>query len=329
MTTRAGISGRFRSLLGFALLLLMVCSTSTWAQEAATAAAITQSPAVDDCLHRSIPLTVLMKPDNLELQSIHLAIRSGDTNASVLSLQKEKISPRVILLLDASGSMAGTLNWKWKNALLAGAFALDAIPSQSQVALVTFNREIHISGFKDRLAVNQELLALRNTKPRGQTALYDAVERSIQLFGTPQFGDSIFIVSDGADNYGSGQPKPVSEELIRSGIRVFAFVVSDSAAKIPEERQGPAKLADLVKATGGAIVWGVEITPKWIASKEYGESVRTAHNQLQAPYRLELQLTSSPSKAAKLRITTNLNGLQLSYPQHIEPCSTHAPAAVP
>lgn len=168
MTTRAGISGRFRSLLGFALLLLMVCSTSTWAQEAATAAAITQSPAVDDCLHRSIPLTVLMKPDNLELQSIHLAIRSGDTNASVLSLQKEKISPRVILLLDASGSMAGTLNWKWKNALLAGAFALDAIPSQSQVALVTFNREIHISGFKDRLAVNQELLALRNTKPVGR-----------------------------------------------------------------------------------------------------------------------------------------------------------------
>ena len=71
------------------------------------------------------------------------------------------------------------------------------------------------------------------------------------------------------------------------------------------------------------------ISAKWMASDEHVDMERMVRSQLQSPYRLELQLAASPSKAAKLKIATTSKELELAYPQRIEPCSVTTAAAKP
>ena len=198
------------------------------------------------CLQRTTPLTVLRNTAGLQLQPANLQIQIGGGSAAIMSLKQEDISPRVILLLDTSGSMANSFGPKWTNALLAAGFALNAIPPQSPTALVTFSEQTQVSGFGTPQEIQQKLVALKNAKPHGRTALYDAIHKSLQLFGPPQFGDAIYVISDAGDDYGREQRKEVATELIERGIRAFAFVVleptgsaSPRSALTPEERNGP------------------------------------------------------------------------------------------
>jgi uncharacterized protein YegL len=284
-------------------------------------------PTDTDCLRRYIPVTVLQNSENSSFQPIQVQVQIAGGRASVLSFEQRNISPRVILLLDTSGSMGGTHSWKWDNALLAARFVLNAVPPQSQVALVTFSEGANLSTFMDRQAVAQKVVDLKEAKPHGSTALYDAIQGSVQLFGMPQFGDAIYIVSDGADNYGAAQRKPVSNELIRRGIRVFAFIVEDSGAKTPEERQGPANLKDFVNLAGGGTTLEGPLDTKWFASKDATEAGMAVRAQLQLPYRLEFGLAAPIAKTVKLQVTTALKGVELAYPHRIETCLP-APATV-
>jgi len=240
----------------------------------------------------------------------------------------------MVLLLDTSGSMGGSLRSdfgpKWTKTLLAADAVLRATPQQSPVALVTFSDQVNLSGFETRQEVEQKLIALKNTKPHGRTALYGAVHHSIQLFGTPQFGDSVFIVSDAVDDYGLEKRKDVAAELIERGIRSFAFVIQDPVGglKPPEAINGPSDLFEFVKLTGGNYV-SPQIPTKWFASKDEVELLQVLRNQIQSPYRLDLQLAASPQKAVKLKITTTVKDLELAYPERIEPCSVAAAALRP
>ena len=113
----------------------------------------------------------------------------------------------------------------WGPGLFLSGFAFDAVPENSSVALGTFTDEAHFSGLEERNAIGQRLLALKDIRPRGRTALYSAIEKTISLLNPPQPGDAIFIVSDGGDDAGDASEKTVQDELIESGIRVFVFLV--------------------------------------------------------------------------------------------------------
>lgn len=320
---------RVSSSKGLAWLLPILFTAVLSAQQAAP----TQNDpraAGDACLQRSIPVTLLRNPENLELQPTQLQVRIDGVNASILSFQQQNISPRVILLLDSSGSMAGSFGPKWQNALLAAGFVLDAIPLGSPVAFVTFDEQVHVSGFGHPQAIEQKLLAMKNAKPGKRTALYSAVEQSLQLFGTPQFGDAVFITSDGGDNFGPDKRKEVAAELMRRGVRAFAFLVQEPPGSplTPQERNGPSDLIEFVKSTGGSYI-SPQISAKWIAGKEDADMGKMLRSQLQTPYRLDIRLAAASSKAAKLKITAADKAFEFSYPQRIEPCAANTMARVP
>lgn len=61
----------------------------------------------DTCLQRNIPVTFIKNTQTappLRLQDLQVAVKGG--SASIISLVQEKHAPRVILLIDTSGSMA-------------------------------------------------------------------------------------------------------------------------------------------------------------------------------------------------------------------------------
>ena len=247
----------------------------------------------------------------------------------MLSVEREQLAPRVVLLLDTSGSMQSDFGPKWKHALIAAEFALEAIPVNSQVALVTFDIRTQMSSFASREEAQKKLLALKDNQPRGRTAIYNAVQDSLSLFGDPTFGDAIYIVSDGGDDYGKEDRKEVTDAVLQRGIRVFAFIVQDPRLPMTlEERYGPSGLYEFVKSTGGSYQ-SPQITQEWIASKQRLDSIQMLRSQLQSPYKLEIQMAAAPSKAVKLQIKSNSKEIELSYPQRIEPCSTLSAAAHP
>ncbi len=286
------------------------------------------SPPID-CAHRSIPVTVLNSPNNAQLQASELKVTTGNASPAVLFLEREHLAPRVVLLLDTSGSMQSEFGPKWKHALVAAEFVLEAIPANSQVALVTFTTQGHATGFGSREVAQKKLLALKDTQPRGRTAIYNAVQGVLPLFGDPQFGDAIYIVSDGEDDFVKQDRKDVTDAVLKRGIRVFALVVQDPRSPItPEERNGPAELYEFVKSTGGSYQ-SPQITQAWITSKGRLDSIQMVHGQLQSPYKLEIQLAAPPVKSLKLQIKPDNKAVELSYPQHIEACSTLSAAARP
>jgi len=285
--------------------------------------------AAGSCLQRSIPISVLRNDNNLELQLSLMRVNVEGQSASTVLLERQNISPRVVLLLDVSGSMGRFSGTEWANGVNAAELALEAFPQQSQVALVTFGDGVRLSAFDTRSAVDQKLIALKNMKPRGRTALYTAVEQSLKVFGAAQFGDTIFIVSDAEDDAGPTNPKTLSNELTQRGIRAFAFLMVD-----PNE--GPARdrhqeipiFGEFVKSTGGS-VWVLGPNMKWPDGKENSVMIRTMQNQIGWPYRLDIALAASPTKPAKLQIATTMKGVELAYPQHIEACWSPTPATNP
>jgi Mg-chelatase subunit ChlD len=284
-------------------------------------------PPTDPCLQRSIPLTILRRPPKPQLNAAELQVWVDGNRTSVVSLKQDKISPRVVLLVDTSASMTAPYYGKWGTGLLTARFAVDAIPEESDVALVTFSDQIHVSGFQERQRVSEQLLALKDTRPKGRTALHEAIGRSAALFGLPQFGDVIYIVSDGGDNRSGVSRKAVEEELTQRGIRAFVFLIQHDA-KTPEERQGAVELPEFAKQTGGFAI-SLPVSARGVASKEATQEANSIREQVRSPYRLDLKLDAPPVKAAKLKITLSSAAFDLSYPQHVEPCQVKVAAANP
>jgi hypothetical protein len=316
--------GRVSVLPTSVLLFLVICFSAE--QLSAIAA---DSSTISDCTHRFVPITVLSRPDDMGLQATEVQVRAGNTSAAVLLLEHEQLVPRVVLLLDTSGSMQSDFGPKWKRASIAAEFVLEAIPAASQVALVTFDTQTRMASFTSREDAQKKLLALKDIQPRGRTAIYNAVQDVLPLFGDPKFGDVAYIVSDGGDDLLKQDRKGVTDAVLQRGIRIFAFVVQDPIGpKTPEERNGPGELYEFVKSTGGSYQ-SPQITQEWITSKGRLDSIQTVRSQLQSPYRLEIQLAAPIFKSVRLQIRPTRKDVELSYPQHIEPCSTLTAAAHP
>ncbi len=318
---RSGYTRRavLRALASWLLLLPGIILS---AQDGTPGNGSSPQPRPNVCLRRGIPLTLWKTPNNADLIASDLQVTVDGKAVSVVSLSKENLSPRVVLLVDTSGSMGADSSSTWGNTLLAVAFALETLPPHSPVALVTFNEQAEVSGFGDPEQIRQKLLALKQTKPHGRTALYDAIQTAMQLFGAPQFGDLVYVISDGGNNVGRAEPRTVANELIRRGIRVFAFVVETAPGAPPpppREREASVDFIAFIKSTGGSWIQA-QITPTWSKGKEAAQDREWLRAQLESPYALEFQLASSPAKPVKLRIATSARGFELSYPQHVEPC---------
>jgi hypothetical protein len=279
---------------------------------------LAQSP--ETCLQRTVSLAILSNPYPAKLEAKDISVSVEGQPATVVSIRQGNLMPRIVLLVDISGSMASDNGSEWGTSLFLSGFAFDAIPENSRVAFGTFTDEAHFSDFEERDAIGQRLLALKDIRPRGRTALYSAIEKAVSLLNPPNPGDAIFIVSDGGDDAGKVSEKSVQEELVKSGIHVFVFLV-EHVWKTTDERQGELSLPDLAKMTGGSSIQPQPGSP-WFKDKSAMEAtLKTIRTQVQNPYWLDLQLRTALPKPARLKITSTRKGLEFAYPHYLEPCS--------
>lgn len=208
----------------------------------------------------------------------------------------------------------------WGIGLLAAAVAVNATPLESPVSLGAFNEQDKFGKFESRQQAGRDLVALAQEKPNHQTALYAALKDAATQLQPPQFGDAIFLVTDGGDNRSGELQKKARQELIARGLRVFVFLVTSKDFKTPEEREGPTDMTELADATGGVVIQGTW-SKQWLASddaKRLAEQVRT---MARWPYMLQFKLDQPLQKAAKVKISPpDKRTLELAYPREVLPC---------
>jgi len=202
----------------------------------------------------------------------------------------EKIGVGVILTIDASGSMFGLPITQAKSA--ASAFVRD-LQSTDQTAVISFSANVTI---EDTLSSDRSsaLEALNSLSAQGDTALYEAVARSIQLAqDVPLPRKAIILLSDGVDFGGlSGTTREQSLSQARAA-RVPIYVIGLGTGVDREY------LEALAEGTGGAFL--ETPTPNGI-SELYGRLSELLRSQYIVTVR-----STAPAHFGDRSLTLNIN----------------------
>jgi len=264
----------------------------------------------------------------------------------VLGASRDASSHRIVILLDASGSVIGSKG-AWEAEGLLAADIVRSIASYNTFALIVFASEV-----EDKVDFGQGLAAVANkvgdlspeldkiAKDQRKTALYDAILAGVAEFGQPRLGDIIYVITDGGDNKSRTTRSEAERALLASGVRLFAFLMvvgGFERGRTPEEEEGSQSLRQLVVRSGGAMgtVIGSNFElPRSLLRQNIEDAVRDAHSLysvMQESYRIELQLPESVDKPRDWKFEVVDSGgkkdrhLQVMYPR-LGPCGTQTKA---
>jgi hypothetical protein len=202
--------------------------------------------------------------------------------AKILDARYGTAPRRIVVLLDTSGSMGGERGpEKWKIARESVRDLLAQTPGDVPIAMLTFARTVTKEfDFPDARATIGNWLEespdrqIAHKNP--ETALFDAILQAVKLLGTPQPGDAIYAITDGYDNASSASVGPTQAALLKSGTRLFAFVLGEPGMPGTEDRK--TSFLNLIEASGGfaAGIYGHHrsVTPSWEVDYSYNQDAR-------------------------------------------------------
>jgi hypothetical protein len=288
-----------------------------------------------NCFHRVIPVHVAMRDGAAppRLTQANFVATVADKPVRLMGLSGARRPQRLVVLLDASGSVRGGTTAGWEATVQVAAELLANMPPL-EVALALFSEEVEaVAGpTTDRERLLEEIERLR-TGPREfergrrqRTAIWDSLLDSITIFGPFRAGDVFYIITDGVDNFSETRPAAVTQALVSTGIRLFAFAIANEGFAY-----GSGDLERMVDDTGGGVAAG---SPRdWRAFKAAQESspIGTA---LYAQYRhildfhqLDIELPETVTRPQVWNLTLtglaedDMKNLELSYPLRLFPCN--------
>lgn len=281
-----------------------------------------------DCSNASIWLSAFDKSGAVEtdLKAEDLRAEAGGKPAPILSLSLNEQPRRVLVMIDTSGSMeASPGERKLGFVLPVAGFAAAALPSDSTALLLTFGDKLvpESDDFETRQQVEQRILELSKKEPKGRTALLDSIDQALAVFGDPQFGDSIYLVTDGGDNHSKTSYSKLREKLILRGVRVFVFLVPVSVAPTEEVVEGVNQMADFASSTGGSLI---DVPQGW--KDDQARRARLAvqvAGQVQQLYKIQLPAPESGSKPGRVKVafvdkSLKKDGYKITYARELAPC---------
>jgi hypothetical protein len=257
---------------------------------------------------------------DLHAASFHAKVAGRE--AVVTSADAFAGTNRVILMLDASGSMSGDHDMRrWK---LIKAFTEEiaaSAPMSAKLAIVVFNTEVirKVEFGHSR----KELLAAIEQTPNaaGRTSLWKSLLDASQMFGDPAPGDAMLVISDFGDNASKGKSTDMQRAFAAKGIRLFGIGIFDHYFATEEERLGPEDFFALVKGTGGDVI-------KEIGQYRYNETglLKLLFDQIGRFYVLKITPPSPLQKPERLNLSIfpddhkRNKGMSLYYPEKVSQC---------
>jgi VWA domain-containing protein len=302
------------------------------------------------CQRRTIPVSIA-STDTTPLRTLSSVDFKGSYQRKPVSITSATVSqesPRVVILLDASGSMQrGWSNSEWKFAVGIGEDLVAGLPPTTEIGLAFFStKPIRIATpTNEREKLKNQLNALRtDTKalppePR-KTALWDAIIDSLYMFDNPRLGDAIYVITDGHENASSHTSKDTIQTLGAVGVRLFAFIINEERLPpAPEKLLSAQNLLQIIEDTGGTSVDyrphysgpipffpGADLFDKSDNPTRAGLLLAAQARQMLSFYRLDIDLPSVVDKPREWKLDlvglgkSQREALVLTYPHILLPC---------
>jgi len=229
----------------------------------------------DGCQNRALPVTVV-ESHGLPVQALLPAdfqAKFRGNPVQILSVSRDTHPRRVAILLDVSGSMLqAEESDKWMIVREVAGDAVLHLPTDTQIALELFDEKIvetldFGSGRQDvarsivTLAAGTK--AVQSQSKSRNTALWDSLLNAVSVFGSPQPGDVLYLITDGGDDMSKIRLGQIEDSFLGKGIRLFAFLIVSRSplggALMPDEERGLDVVKKLTESTGGnyMVVFGV------------------------------------------------------------------------
>jgi len=144
-------------------------------------------------------------------------VREDEVDQQPLTVEAQLPPLSVVLAVDVSGSMSKRIN----EARIAAKAFVATLNSSDSVQLLSFARKIKTPTDMTQ-DINKVNAAIEDLRARGDTALYDAVFRSVDLVAEREGRKAIVLLSDGVDDDGTG--KPLSKASVDDALAAAAKV---------------------------------------------------------------------------------------------------------
>jgi len=161
----------------------------------------------------------------------------------IASFKQDESPVSIGILFDSSGSMKTNNNIQSARAAL-GRFLAEVNPGD-EFFLIAFNQDATlVKGFTENGGTIMSEGALR--QPSGQTAIWDAVYRGLDLIKTAKNAKkALILITDGEDNSSRYSPSEVREFAKESDAQIYAI------GEPGELGYGPGEIQSIVQLTGG------------------------------------------------------------------------------
>jgi Mg-chelatase subunit ChlD len=268
-------------------------------------------------------------PPSLQASDFRVSFAGKDVH--ITSLRQGAGTPRIIILVDKSGSMSSESK---RNAeRFIGRELIHFLPETTQIALVAFGSRV-LETFEfghSRAEILVAIDRLTSSPGEGGTALRDALMHSSDLFGRAQIGDSVVVLSNGQDGRSKASSATVQQAFWSKGVRMFLFElighVNYENYQTPEEMSAEQDSEALSVGTGGAFhrIERTEVLGR--ATPELLGATHDVEDELSSYYIVEVGLAQSGGKAIPLQLELmdssgrRRRDIGLSFPQKHLPCA--------
>lgn len=259
---------------------------------------------------KAIPLT---------LQSADIRGKINGKPVQIVGVTKPTSAERVVIVLDASGSMSG----KWPRVIEFAAEIVRESPSSTDFALVLFaDNELRRVRFgKTGPEMVDEIMSFKDVQPYGHTGLRDGIWEAVSLFQSNREGDTIVVVSDGEDNQSKVSPRQLREAMWSRGIRAMFVLTANHYFLDQTQDRDDAAPAWLSESSGGFLsrIEDPRTLPKTAQEIAFEiENYVAVHITLPTPLekQVSLRLEAVDPSGRKRK------NIDLRFPEKLLPCAS-------
>lgn len=229
-------------------------------------------------------VTVVDKDERLvtELTRESFRISEDDKPQQIKDFKQEDVPVSVGILVDNSGSMRD----KRLKVNSAAVEFVKASNPDDEVFIVNFNDEAYLdtNGFTNDIAMMQD--ALQRIDSRGGTALYDAIQMSLDFLNKKAKNDKrvLLVISDGEDNASRAELESVVRELQEQEKTTTIYAVG----LLSDEERRSAKRAEralkyISRATGGPSYFPETVDEVTMLTKRIAADIRNQYTITYTP----------------------------------------------
>src|SRR5712671_4785449 len=178
------------------------------------------------------------------LRKEDFAVYEDDKPVEITHFSSERVPVSLGIVLDTSGSMAGSKIQEAQTAL--NRFLFDLLDKEDEIFLYRFsNYPVLLQGWtSDRQLLGR---ALDRVSPNGGTAMYDAVAEAVPLAQEGQFRKkALVVISDGNDTGSQTTIRELKQQIRESEVLVYAIGIDGESEaptyRRPQQPQPPPRL---------------------------------------------------------------------------------------